>query len=115
LDRVEKKALEDDERPDTQSKSNVDSGDGYPQSLSTGPATPSLASGNHFIELDDSDEDANKENAFVPMRHVRRKTEDLVRGRSPTASQNKRQQSNQKKKKATVTTPCEVIDISDSD
>ena len=112
LDRVEKEALKDGERPNTQSISYV--GDGYSQRLSTGPATPSLASGNDVIELEDSDEDANKENAFVPMRHVRRKTEELSRGRSPTtASQNKRQLSSQRRKK--VTTPCEVIDISDSD
>lgn len=112
LDRVEKEALEDGERSNTQSKSKVDS-DGS-QKPSTAQPTPSVASANDVIELDDdSDEDANKENAFVPMRHVRRKTEELVRGRSPTASQNKRQPS--RNKKATVITPCDVIDISDSD
>jgi hypothetical protein len=101
LDRVEKEALEDGERPNTQSISN--DGDDYAQGLST-----KSAGGNDVIELDDSDEDANKENAFVPMRHVRRKTEVLSRGRSPTASQNKGQR---RTKKA----PREVIDISDSD
>lgn len=108
LDRVEKEALEDGERSNTQSKSKVDSdGDSYSKRRSTALPTP-VASANDVIELDDdSDEDANKENAFVPMRHVRRKTEELVRGRSPTS--HKRQSSSQKKKKA------DVIDISDSD
>ena len=112
LDRVEKEALEDGERLCTHSKSNHDGDEcGYSQTLSTAVPTSSLA--HDVIELQtDSDEEADKENTFVPMRHVRRKTENAFRGRSLTTSQDRDQS---KTKGSVVVNPCDVIDISDSD
>lgn len=107
LDRVEREALED-ERSNNQKVEEDD--DTHPEWLSNEQPIPSLKL--DVLELDDSDEDANKENNFVPMRHVRRRTEDLSRGRSPAASQNTRQPSSQKK---VFINPHDVIDISDSD
>jgi hypothetical protein len=99
LDRVEKEAL-DGELSNTQPKSKGVGSNTLP--------TSSLASVHDVIELDNDSDEADKENAFVPMRHVRRRKEDLARGRSPV-----RQPTG--KNKAGVIDFSNVIDISDSD
>ncbi len=122
LDKVEKDALEGKTFSDTQ-LSKLDGGkreSSRSPTLSLEHAASSFAVKNEVIEIDDdSEEDPDKENAFVPMRHVRRRTEDhreFPRGRSPATSPKwvASQVSTQRKAKARVA-PDDVIAISDSD
>lgn len=122
LDKVEKDALEGKTFSDTQ-LSKFDGGkreSSRSPTLSLEHATSSFAVKKEIIEIDDdSEEDPDKENAFVPMRHVRRRTEDhreIPRGRSPATSPKwvVSQVSTQRKAKGRVA-PDNVIAISDSD
>jgi hypothetical protein len=122
LDKVEKDALEGKTFSDTQlSKFDGGKEESSPSpTLSSEHATSSFAVKKEIIEIDDdSEEDPDKENAFVPMRHVRRRTEDhreIPRGRSPATSPKwvVSQVSTQRKAKGRVA-PDNVIAISDSD
>ncbi|KAF9525640.1 hypothetical protein CPB83DRAFT_795942, partial [Crepidotus variabilis] len=102
LDKIEKEAME------KVSKSKASA-----EQASSKPSSSSKTA--EVIELDSS-EDEDKENTFVPMRHVRQRTEDKIaagslRGRSPPASVRQ----SQKKKVVTAINLDDVIDLSDSD
>lgn len=120
LDRVEKQAMGKGGQKSSSStfppKSTVNHSQASSISKTANPRSD-------VIEIDD-ESDGDKENDFVPMRHVRQRREEhseseLTRGRSPTTSQRweNSQTSNQKKGRAAVrsTNFNDVIDISDSD
>lgn len=116
LDRVEKQAMEGRQRSSIPPNSTVNYSQGSSISKTANPTPAS-----DVIEIED-ESDGDKENDFVPMRHVRQRREEhseLTRGRSPTTSQRwgNSQTSNQKKGKGAVksTNFNDVIDISDSD
>lgn len=120
LDKVERDALRGKASSSTQLISKIDGGNRGSCSSQTFSPTErpisSFAARSQVIEIDD--EDPDKENAFVPMRHVRRRTEDYKespRGRSPTSQKwIASQDSTQKNVKPTVASD-NVIDISDSE